>query len=97
MSDRIVAMRTSLRDALVANGCPTPSPIFPDWNHVVDQIGKLSHTTLHAHSKYRNHLPSSLPTRLSVIGKIESSEQISLVGRLFPCSWRENPNRGALH
>jgi hypothetical protein len=45
MSDRIVAMRTALRDALVANGCPTPSPIFPDWNHVVDQIGKLSHTT----------------------------------------------------
>ena len=44
MSDRIVAMRTSLRDALVANGCPTPSPIFPDWNHVVDQIGKPSHT-----------------------------------------------------
>jgi aspartate/tyrosine/aromatic aminotransferase len=48
MSDRIIAMRTALRDALVKLGCPPPSSVFPDWNHVVDQIGMFAFTGLQA-------------------------------------------------
>jgi hypothetical protein len=46
MSDRIVAMRTALRDALVAIKCPPPSSVFPDWDHVVNQIGMFAYTGL---------------------------------------------------
>jgi aspartate/tyrosine/aromatic aminotransferase len=48
MSNRIVAMRTSLLDALKANGCPTPSSLFPSWGHIGDQIGMFAYTGLQA-------------------------------------------------
>jgi aspartate/tyrosine/aromatic aminotransferase len=72
MSDRIVAMRTALRDALVANGCPTPSPIFPDWNHVVDQIGMFAFTGLEEkHVRVltdKHHIYCTMNGRFSMAG-----------------------------
>jgi aspartate/tyrosine/aromatic aminotransferase len=48
MSDRIVAMRTSLVDALKKNGCQTPSSNFKDWSHITSQIGMFAFTGLQA-------------------------------------------------
>ncbi|KAJ1483282.1 pyridoxal phosphate-dependent transferase [Baffinella frigidus] len=48
MSDRIVTMRTSLIEALKANGCPTPSTVFADWSHITSQIGMFAYTGLQA-------------------------------------------------
>ena len=38
MAERIVKMRTALRDALVACGAPG------NWDHIVNQIGMFSYT-----------------------------------------------------
>lgn len=48
MSDRIVDMRTALLEALVEIGCPPPSSVFPDWKHIIDQIGMFAYTGLEA-------------------------------------------------
>jgi len=48
MSNRIVAMRTALVDALKKIDCPTPNPIYPDWSHITSQIGMFAYTGLQA-------------------------------------------------
>lgn len=49
MSSRITGMRTSLHDALVANGCPPPSGTsHGSWGHILSQSGMFSFTGLTA-------------------------------------------------
>jgi aspartate/tyrosine/aromatic aminotransferase len=48
MSNRIVAMRTALVEALKAIDCPTPAPIYSDWSHITSQIGMFAYTGLQA-------------------------------------------------
>ena len=48
MSNRIVAMRTALVEALKKIDCPTPNPIYSDWSHITSQIGMFAYTGLQA-------------------------------------------------
>jgi len=48
MAGRITAVRTALRDALVAISCPTPSTNYSSWDHIVNQIGMFAYTGLEA-------------------------------------------------
>ena len=48
MSNRIVAMRTALVEALKKIECPTPAPIYSDWSHITSQIGMFAYTGLTA-------------------------------------------------
>jgi aspartate aminotransferase, chloroplastic len=48
MAGRITAVRTALRDALIAISCPTPSSNYSSWDHIVQQIGMFAYTGLEA-------------------------------------------------
>lgn len=59
MSNRIVAMRTALVDALKKIDCPTPNPIYPDWSHITSQIGMFAYTGLQVRQRVSGVLAGS--------------------------------------
>ena len=74
MSNRVIEMRTKLREALIANRVPCPSygNTADAWRHVTDQIGMFCYTGLEPHhvelmrEKYHIYLLSN--GRISVSG-----------------------------
>lgn len=71
MADRIMSMRTMLKDALVKNGCPG------SWDHIVNQIGMFSYTGLttpqvrYMRNKFHVYLTDN--GRMSMAGLTEDS------------------------